>query len=204
MLLLEVLDSTDNEVVKTIANNCSSYFNEIGKDLNNQLFRGVYTSAVNNMVGDYAIILKNKRENRNPKDTDLYFHKEANKYFVNKFGVPFRDSFFAIGNSTTASFYGMPCLFLPIGDFSFCWSEKISDFTALSFYISNLGDNGDVKFNMYMEQARYRTTDLVSAIKSNKEVMVYCKSAYLIMDTNDETGEKPNFDDFNKRIKSFL
>lgn len=65
-----------------------------------------------------------------PKDMSPWNHRELNEAFEKKYGHPFRNSLFTVGNYTTAEPYGSAVfIIVPIGKFDWLCntSEKLCD-----------------------------------------------------------------------------
>lgn len=68
-----------------------------------------------------------RKENRRPKDTPQELHDMLNEMFVKKFGWPVRNGVFATTNYEQDKEYGDVSVFMPIGEYKYAWSPKVTD-----------------------------------------------------------------------------
>ena len=79
--------------------------------------------------------------NRNPVDMPESIHIKLNDEFTKKFGWPVRNGIFCLKDELSASRYSLiysekynkrfkTYLFIPVGDFKYCWSPKYKDLYA--------------------------------------------------------------------------
>ena len=74
-----------------------------------------------------AHIVANKNKDRIPKDTPIEIHNGLNKMFNKKFGWNVRNGIFTVSSIHTATYYGVPHCFFPIGNYEYVSSNKIGD-----------------------------------------------------------------------------
>jgi hypothetical protein len=68
------------------------------------------------------------RKDRQPLHSSGPLHNKLNKWLQNETGIKFRsESVFVTKSEKLASQYGKPYVFVPKGEFSYCWSPYISD-----------------------------------------------------------------------------
>lgn len=127
-------------------------------------------------VGDIENpFIKKVRRDRRPKDLSAEVHRDADLWFLNRFGVAYRSqAVFLTGSKLIANNYASnPCnvvRVIPLGEYSYCWSPKRKD---LIFYCS---ENPSVSINDYLDASDYRNTSLRDAAVSGNEVMLFCES----------------------------
>ena len=129
---------------------------------------------------DKAVITGRVRlTGRKPMSTGDSQHDYLNLYFKQKFGQPFRDAMFVVGEANFAADYGSLYLIFPRGDFNFAWSPEIKDLFNVDFAMEDAlypdGDDetADVEnFFKWMEGNRYQNSNLKAALLSKNEIMV--------------------------------
>ncbi|MDO8770388.1 MAG: hypothetical protein Q7K57_17140 [Burkholderiaceae bacterium] len=114
------------------------------------------------------------RKNRRPRDTPICLHEAADKWFKASFGVAYRSqAVFLTPNRMTAQFYGKSpnhCVrVVPLGEYSYCWSSKYSDF----LHLAKDAPTAD-ELTARLPDAGYGTTDLALAHQSGNELMLCC------------------------------
>jgi len=109
-----------NNVKKNIFKDCSKILHELrGSD--ELLYR-----ATNSKIFVYDI-KTSRLSDRKPLDTPVDIHNELNYWFKKKFGWNVRNGVFATFDIDNIHVYGTAYIFLPIGDYEYAWSKKISD-----------------------------------------------------------------------------
>lgn len=179
-IITEAVENDALKLANKILKNCQPYLSQIDYDpvaLN--MFRGMGGPA------EIGHRLKH-RNNRKPRDTQQEYSDLIDDWFKDKFGVRYRSAgTFATGNFTDAGMYGVVYSLFPIGEFSFCWSPVVSDMTMklvkykLSNEAGNEVDHDDIIAGLH--NANYQDTDLVGAIKSGHEIMLYCPNGYFLL-----------------------
>ena len=118
------------------------------------------------------------RKNRTPRDTPIHLHEAADEWFKASFSIGYRsEAVFVTPNIFTARLYGFSpdhCVrVVPMGDYSYCWSSKCSDFLSL------VKDGPSVEeLTIRLRRVDYGTTNLASAHQSGNELMLCC-DAYI-------------------------
>lgn len=176
------------------------------------LYRGMSdNSAVyKNYAVDGRIIngqIKTPRNNRAPRDTPAWAHKEIDNFFDKKFGIKLRsNSIFAYNNGAQAGGYGDLHIIIPFGKYDIYWADGVSDLTARLFpemvgsvsgpvvgkvdYDENPYDARNALGYM-LHQVDYQKGPNKEALQSGKaELMVVCER-YIALDTN-ATKSSPN------------
>lgn len=127
------------------------------------------------------LILKQSRlENRKPKHTPQDVHDLLNKLFKNKFGWNVRNGVFVSSKYTTANDYGEVFYFFPAGNFKFCWSPKITDLYNDIIDLHHYQELTDYEFLQDEIIDKYTDSNLVSAIKSRREISFNVSKYYLL------------------------
>lgn len=154
----------------TLARDCEPYFDKTEK----VMWRGM--GKVSTAFGRYKC-----PSGRAPVDTSELVHDLAGSWFIENTGIDYRsEAVFASGSLRQAQGYGNIYAVFPIGNFKFCWSPMVQDFTYdLAEELYDLEDEDDVitaERRVYdsLNHARYQTTDLPHAIQSNHEIMIHC------------------------------
>lgn len=105
-----------------------------------RLFRAHSTKYLSGATG--LISNPNLQRARKPRDMPLATHQALNDWFVDRFGVGYRErALFCTGDASIASGYltssSSRILIEPIGDFSVCYSARCKDlFAYYQFYWS--------------------------------------------------------------------
>jgi hypothetical protein len=141
---------------------------------------------------------------REPTDTDALVHDIANEWFGRRFGVEYRsEALFASGDKGMATQYGTPCMVFPKGQFQFCYSGDIPDFTTE--YQNLFSDNGignsiwwerketngeELNAAQYqrvynaivglLEAGHYKSKGLITAVNSGSEIMIHAPEGFII------------------------
>lgn len=124
---------------------------------------------------DYPYV-KTTRKDRKPRASSEHFHKIADQWFLENFGVAYRSqAIFTTSLALSAGTYAASekhlVRVIPISAYKYCWSPIISDllFTAKDYAKANEED-----INLKLDSAGYREDDLLEAHKSGHEVMLFC------------------------------
>lgn len=134
-----------------------------------------YRGVSSNHPLDRAVVIK-PRQNRRPRDTKIDAHELADKWFLSKFGIAYRSqsvlitSQFYIAQGYAASPAHVVRV-IPLSDYKFCWSTKISDMLMLCMSPSDTRP-----LEKRLEEAGYIDSDLHSAHDSGNEVMLSCNN----------------------------
>ena len=163
-----------------IMQNCGPFLRQIKSLKTDILYRGV------NGIDTSKLMVKLPCPvNRKPSDTWLSTHDAADQWFLDNTGIRYRsNSVFCTGDQYVASGYGDTFAIIPVGEFSFCYSNIIGDMT---YAVGNLKedpdtDEGVAEIHKILKKGKYQqNTNLRSAIKSGSEIMIHCDSYYAII-----------------------
>ena len=156
--------------LQQIKHNCKPYLIQNPSPIaSSPLFRGLRTHKTS-VTGQVRL------DNRKPMSSPQHIHVKMNDIFKEKYGSEFRNAMFCTGRYSMASAYGTVYYIFPEQDFKFLWSPKVYDLYRLySKYREKLPIQHFIEDNMSILSS-YKTTDLVSAIKSENEIMIRAKS----------------------------
>ena len=186
--------------LKEILVNCLPYLTQIDFDLAKYpLYRGIRTNDNFKTIlpcwegYEFSYRLETTKENRKPVDTPQSLHCYVDDAFLKFFGKRYRSDHivFGINNLVYISRYiGYPSILLPCGDFSFCWSPNVLDFSMECMeWFEDLDEeypeytyDKKVKImsDLITRELKYQTTDLKAAIESKHEIMISCDKFYVI------------------------
>lgn len=201
----KLFESTDPyiELKKIILNQCYPFV-ELSKSCITplMLWRGTSQKFIRENGKEVGKLVYeiNHIKNRNPVDTPLILHDKLNTEFEKKFGWKVRNGVFcttdkgwsqthaSISSSKTDGFdYPEPYLFVPIGNFKYCWSPKYRDLTA-DIKVKNNDWNkeminlSDIKIKNIVKS--YKDSDIQDAHFNSKkdanEISFYCDKYLLI------------------------
>lgn len=142
-------------------------------------------------------------KNRKPKHTNQEIHDALNDAMYKLTGTYYRsEAVFATGDRRMSEEYGTPCLFFPIGHYSYLWSYKVVDaYNWFNLPLSGFSQNYAVKsgyvkadpfkdMQSYLEQLKQfiispaagyvHNGELHEAIETGHEIMFACDSYYLV------------------------
>jgi hypothetical protein len=135
-LLLEVEGyGADEKIITSLKNFCNPYIEVLKKSGGKPLYRGYDGSNFQHRAGLEDFKVYSPNNNRVPKDTSKNIHDNMNKYFVEKFGQPFRNGISTSPNRRQAYDYGDLYVVFPIGKLEYVWSHSVDDLTV---YIGDL------------------------------------------------------------------
>ena len=170
-----------DEAKDFVLRHCQPYLNAVGYDLDTYaVFRGVSRGSLGRMEDTHIESLymtPGSYDKRKPKDSPQVIHDLANKLFVKKFGVPFRNGVFVTGATRNAKYYGNVVQVIPIGDFKFCWSPQVQDFYTVTE--ESRFEQEAVAETRRLISTEYKNTDLKKAILSHHEIMLYCEKVLI-------------------------
>lgn len=218
MLLKEIKILNENvqlpePIVAFIHEFCQPYLRAVGNNLTHFMYRGITNKRLNllqNSAPNDPILKQFSRfpelhnvattqgfyKDRRPKVMNSGAHDRVNLLFTSKFGAPMRNGLATTGNIYHAESFGHTCIYIPIGEFKFCWAPKIRDLGLRPDYLQDLlgwdydeFDYFDHKGNMTIvcrEFAKrlakqYKDTDLNAAIDSGHEISIYCDRCLVIL-----------------------
>ncbi len=171
-------DSNVKKLIISLNKNCGQYQRICNKGDKNILYRGT-----NQDIKDF--IVKIPRIDREPRNTDIYYHNLFNKAFFEIFGWRARSrAIFVTSEIKVIKQYGNPYMVIPFDGFKFLWSPKIKDlynFILNDDFLSNM--ENDVKHYKYVENIvknDYKETNFKTAMLSGHEIMINCSKYYLI------------------------
>ena len=186
----EPKSNSDLEYEK-LKNNVTNFFRKVNRDCQPYLLENDEA-----LISGYALHRgmddsKPMREvpvwknNRHPSSTSKEIHKISNKYFLKKFGKPFRNAMFATSDRKRAEFYGATHLVFPKGTFEYIWSPTWEDSWDEMVHVWNKWENHSTQENIQntvkaLESANYQSDNLKAGILSMNEVMIWCDSYYAI------------------------
>lgn len=167
------------EQLKLIQTHCQPFLKLIGNNINEyRLYRGAPPEHEDVQQIADGVRLVNRHHQQNPK---LDRHDRGfDNMFVEKYGIPFRSELYVTGDFSTALGYGDTSIIFPVGEFRFAWSPAVYDL-IVSFRKEdfNMGwrdlDKAIENNENLLDKFGYVVDkDLAAAIKSNKEIMMYC------------------------------
>ncbi|HET8688356.1 MAG TPA: hypothetical protein VFM18_17235 [Methanosarcina sp.] len=200
---IDKLEKSYQEVSNVIKMHCQPYLAEIGGVhnalFNVPLYRGVQSQDANKANIHNPLLSVDVRMNRQPKDTPLSVHHAIDEWFYYQTGYKFRSAgLFCTGRRQVAASYGGVCIVVPAGEFHYCWSSRYQDLYSdmeeytYENYDSGLSSGGikqqmeelfsdDMALNDFLADGQYQVDNgLIDAIGSKSEIMIVCKSAYLV------------------------
>jgi hypothetical protein len=181
---------TIKEVVDTLKTHCGPFLQDI-KKVGRLLYRGTYKVDWREPMQHTQV-----RMDRRPKDTNLILHNYTDDYLEKKFGWrPRGQGVFTTGNRGQAVSYGNLFSVWPVGDYKYLWSDDVRDLfnnfrTALQLSSGEMksaakvhralqdDDNGKRKIQKLLNT--FQDTNLRKAVVSGNEVILGCKSYYLV------------------------
>lgn len=124
---------------------------------------------------DKATIIR-PRKDRRPRNTSSELHKIADKWFLDNFGISYRSqAIFATPQFYVAQGYAASpehvVRIIPLSEYNFCWSTKISDMLMLC-----MAPSARETITQRLIAADYKDTDLSAAHESGNEIMIQCDS----------------------------
>ena len=175
------------ETLLHITKECQPYLHQVGLENAFKLFRGVgdtYGDDINKRV---------RLDARTPRSMDADLFNAINAYFKEIYGGEFRNSMLSTGDQYHTRLFGRTYAVFPKGDFKFLWSPRVKDFNfAAGDFGKQLRQNGRIEGSSFSSDNRdtvnelfleefvkeidWHSIDLNSAIASEAEIMVRCKS----------------------------
>lgn len=202
----DLIESKNNVqlIGERIKKQCKPFLAEIkNQPLEYPLWRGFKAPADARNAGMKLARL----EERNPESTSPQDHMALNNFFVRRYGHPYRNGIFATGMEQQAQDYGRAYMIYPIGKFDYLWHTQIYDMYGDVIaktesprgeklwwaYANDLGIHDEDKFEMLLDNADltdflnwlwikngWKKTDLVKAIKSENEIMIWAEKYYYL------------------------
>ena len=187
-----ITEESEGEIIKaaeSIKRDCQPFLKSIGNDVKNYiLFRGF--SKKPGVLSKYKTT-----KDRIPVDVPKDLHKKLDQMFKERFGWKVRsEGTFASGDSFITGSYGYSCLFFPIGNFKFVWSNRVWDMwdelkhrNLLAGKIGGIEKAQSLYTPGLLPQEKmledimntFTNRDMRKAIKSKNEVTIKCKEYYL-------------------------
>jgi len=184
-----VVASNDDEIARIIRRDCAPFLAMIDNRAEQyRLWRGSERK--------FAFFTKQPcPKNRVPRDTDPLVSKIVDDWFLEKMGVRFRsNATFAVGDVYVTENYGAPFSILPIGEFSFCWSQTVGDLTYDLLDEVGLDGSDPEAVRELMDNAGHiLNQDMKGAIESGHEIMIHCPAGFYTL-KNEENEMSNNFD----------
>lgn len=120
--------------------------------------------------------ISNVRKDRKPKNSPLDFHHVADAWFLKRFSIKHRSSsVFLTSRIVTANTYAASpdhvIRVIPISDYRYCWSPKVSD---LIFSAERMKSASPAEIEAHLDSLDYIDTDLNEAHRTGHEVMLNC------------------------------
>jgi hypothetical protein len=178
-VLTEALGSVDADgVVSQIKRSCQPFLSQCEEPM----WRGL--SHARNAGTIFSTVAT--EQFRSPRDTPAIINTYMMSYLNKKFKIPFRQqhTIFTTGSEGSASSFGTPFMVFPIGQFDYCWSHKVRDLTDQFHHLTGQKLSArEIAEEVYdsMDRAEYKLNeDLTTAVFSYKEIMIYCKSYYIL------------------------
>lgn len=169
------------QIINFVKTNCQPFLREVNKL--HPLYRGIPLSE-EEKTNPYFVL--SPKSDRIPKDTPRDIHRVVDQWFLEHFGHRYRShAVFGVSSLPNASEYGTPYYLLPIGEFSYCWSQEYADmFASLEDKMHEFIDVEDeyTKQNLiqFLEAGKYIDTNLKDACRVGHEVMIKCDKYILI------------------------
>ncbi len=184
----EIPNGEDTVIGRTVAwikEQCSEFITEMGGwevVLDNPLWRGSF-----DITDDIQIVTP--RKDRLPRNTNRIVQQLYDNWFVEHTEIAWRSSgVFATGGVSEASGYGGLHVFMPIGEYRYCWSPKykdlfnegppLSQFTEIP--AEDLPELTNT-VNTLLAKGRYNfDCNLLQGVESKHEVMFVCEKYLMI------------------------
>lgn len=179
----QFLSEDVSELAAFIEEHCAPFLRE--SERKGFLYRGlrnIDTKTVHQLGGEQFWEGKTRKD-RKPVDSRQDDHEALDQWFDQNFGFKARSqAVFAVGSSISgknvAKTYGTPFLFFPAGEFEYVWSPKVMDLQDAMH--GRKGEyEGSLPYYFLEHEAKYRKTQLSTAVNSRNEVMVKCDKYYL-------------------------
>lgn len=154
--LTEDTELDENNVWDFIQKNCKQYLKENPDWMTRPLYRGM------SYRGDIQV--KNIRSDRQPTDSNRFFHKLYDEAFIeNGYALNRTNSIFCTGDREMAYKYGEAYVIFPMGNFAFVYSPTVKD---LYLFSKTFYRRGFLKFDN--ENEKILTTDDLTEFLRNK------------------------------------
>jgi hypothetical protein len=184
MKINEILIPNEMDIqayAKTLQLDCAPYL----ANYSQPVYRGIGLNSVSVEFGEYPC-----PRNRKPRNSDPLVSEIADDWFQANFGIKFRsNAVFATGSAKEAAGYGPVYELFPAGQYVFCWSERVTDFTfEISDQITEVGmtplqdDDPDAEHTVVsmLDICGYTTSNWDEAVRSNNEIMIHCEGYFAV------------------------
>lgn len=115
--------SNFEKVIEFLEANCKEFLDELTNSKSKLLYRGVKNFDIE---ANYEI--KTVRKDRRPMDMNKYVNEKLSKKFIEKFGISIRrEGVFATKEIYDSTNYGYGCIFFPIGEYKYYYSNHFND-----------------------------------------------------------------------------
>ena len=168
---------------------CQFYFSQLGElATTNYFWRGTDSENIKtNAINPF-------RPRTRPTSLTKRMHARINEFFEDKFGKPFRNGLFVLGDTDSSSVenYGQPYIIVPVGKFEWLTSEEFGDLYIDGFIGVDDFDESDDAAVAKREEEFFEeiigskkwihNKNLKNAITSGNEVMLWCPEGYYAFD----------------------
>lgn len=161
--------------LELIKKDCNPYLNLL-KKINYRYY--LYSGRRKGYSGtDFS--KKQIRQDRNPKDTPDDKHQFIDNWFYENFGIKARSqTLFCTSDTTIARVYGRLYYIFPVGKYEVIWSNKFIDLYNRAYMDWDIERYKELFLNDYAKT--YKKGDKINALKSENEIMLYCKEYYMV------------------------
>lgn len=177
-------DADFKKLVEMIKKDCGPYLSAIkGQGF---LYRGVQMNSGKHILGSLVYYEKAVRTDRRPLSTEPRLSNLVDDWFEERFGFRARqETMFARGEDMRISSiqgYGTPCVVFPIGPIKYVWSKNVFDLYTGLYIPDSMGGAEVIKGRVYeyLDDAKFKSTDMDEAVQDKAEVLVKCSSYYAI------------------------
>jgi hypothetical protein len=185
-----IIEVRERETVALIKKDCGPYLKEMGKAQKGSfIYRGIKGGVKS---GPLPVEKRTPRKDRWPSDVPQEIHEYVDNELKSKFGwKPRSQGTFTSASFMTATEFGIPSIFFPIGKYRYIWAPGIGDF------IGELESSGVISYvgkwrieTTISSQERedriddvlkkYTNKNLPKAVMNREEIIFDCKAYYLI------------------------
>ena len=162
--------ATASEIIRR---DCQPWIQSLPRPTRTLAWRGINGLPKDGQFGRKQARLTNRR----PASTGLNLHNSTNEMFIERFGKPFRNAVFVVGNVKVADEYGNPYAIFPIGEFEYVWNPEIDD---LFGYTSETSTDQEALDLVTAAMPGYQATELSKGIRSSYEIMLWTTEYYYV------------------------
>jgi len=175
MKLIQLFESYDFlKQFTQVSQDCKPFLQDINHNSSFRIARG------SKRIFENIQKQTSRLENRVPSHTPMDVHNKMNVILNDKFGHPFRNGVFGTGDVIGAKAYGRVYSMLPIGNYEFIWSSTIKDLFEEWLDLHDMLDSKAPEALYKKIKKAYKNTNIIHAIKSHNEIMLWCKQYYLV------------------------